>query len=68
LLAWLLHREQRSLQSMIVVFLDELARDWRLTKNIRQTEPQPPPPPASTDSPFAKSPGPTKQSEPFVSP
>ena len=29
---WFLRREQRSLQSMIVVFLDELAEEWKLTK------------------------------------
>jgi hypothetical protein len=32
LFVWYLRREQRNLQSMIVVFLDELAKDWRLTK------------------------------------
>ena len=29
---WFLRREQRNLQSMIVVFLDELAKNWKLTK------------------------------------
>jgi len=32
LLAFFLQREQRTLQSMLVVFLDELARDWKLVK------------------------------------
>ena len=32
LLAWFLHREQRTLQSMAVVFLDEIAKAWKLTK------------------------------------
>jgi glycosyltransferase involved in cell wall biosynthesis len=29
--AWFLRREQRTLQSMVVVFLDELAKEWKLT-------------------------------------
>jgi GT2 family glycosyltransferase len=41
LFAWFLRREQRNLQSMIAVFLDELAKEWRLTKvepeSARQT-------------------------------
>lgn len=32
LFAWFLHRQGRSLQSMIVVFLDQLAKDFELTK------------------------------------
>jgi hypothetical protein len=32
LFAWFLRREQRNLQSMIAVFLDELAKEWHLTK------------------------------------
>ena len=32
LFAWFLRRQQRNLQSMIVVFLDELAKEWHLTK------------------------------------
>lgn len=32
LLAWWIHRAQRTLRSMLVVFLDELAKDWGLTK------------------------------------
>jgi hypothetical protein len=41
LLAWLLHREKRSLQSVIVVFLDDLAKALKLVKI--QTGPQPSP-------------------------
>jgi hypothetical protein len=32
LMAWFLRGEQRTLQSMIAVFLDELAEEWRMTK------------------------------------
>ena len=32
LIVWFLRSEQRNLQSRIVVFLDELAKDWSLTK------------------------------------
>jgi GT2 family glycosyltransferase len=32
LFVWFLRREQRNLQSMIAVFLDELAKEWHLTK------------------------------------
>jgi O-antigen biosynthesis protein len=32
LFAWFIHRQQRTLQSMIVVLLDELAKEWKLTK------------------------------------
>jgi GT2 family glycosyltransferase len=32
LFAWFIRRQQRNLQSMIVVFLDELAKEWHLTK------------------------------------
>ena len=45
LFAWFLRREQRNLQSMIAVFLDELAKEWRLAKvqpqNARQPAPEP---------------------------
>ncbi|HWX19994.1 MAG TPA: glycosyltransferase [Candidatus Binatia bacterium] len=41
LLAWFLHREQRTLRSMAVVFLDEIAKDWKLTK-IQPASEQPP--------------------------
>jgi hypothetical protein len=46
LCAWFLRREQRNLQSMIVVFLDDLAKEWRLTKvqpgSARQPPAEPP--------------------------
>ncbi len=32
LFVWFLRREQRNLQSMVAVFLDELAKEWHLTK------------------------------------
>jgi GT2 family glycosyltransferase len=32
LMAWFLRGEQRTLQSMIAVFLDELAKEWKMTK------------------------------------
>jgi len=32
LLAWFLVREARNLQSLVVVFLDEVAKEWKLTK------------------------------------
>src|SRR5262249_28223696 len=32
LFVWLLYREQRTLQSLLVVFLDELAENWNLTR------------------------------------
>ncbi len=32
LLAWFLVREERNLQSLMVVFLDEVAKEWKLTK------------------------------------
>jgi glycosyltransferase involved in cell wall biosynthesis len=44
LFAWFLRREQRNLQSMIAVFLDELAKEWRLIKvqpqSARQSAPE----------------------------
>jgi GT2 family glycosyltransferase len=36
---WLLYREQRSLQSVLVIFLDELAAEWNLSKKILPPEP-----------------------------
>ena len=42
LFVWYLRREERNLQSMIVVFLDDLARDWRLTKVQPQSASPPP--------------------------
>ena len=56
-LAWLLYSEQRSLQSMIVVLLDELARDWKLKKihPLAETPPSPTAtPPSPPNSPFVK--------------
>jgi GT2 family glycosyltransferase len=45
LFAWFLRRQQRNLQSMIAVFLDELAKDWHLTKvqpqSAGQSKPEP---------------------------
>ena len=41
LFAWFLRRQQRNLQSMIVVFLDDLAKEWRLTKVQPQSARQP---------------------------
>jgi len=38
LVTWLLHRDQRNLQSIIVVFLDELASDLKLTKARLSTD------------------------------
>jgi hypothetical protein len=40
LFVWFLHREKRNLQSVIVVFLDELARSWKLTKFDPETAPR----------------------------
>jgi len=34
--AWLLHREQRTLQSLLVVFLDEIAKDWNLRRDSQR--------------------------------
>ncbi len=33
LFAWLLYREQRTLQSLLVVFLDEIAKEWNLRRD-----------------------------------
>jgi len=41
LFAWFLRREQRSLQSMIVVFLNDVAGEWHLSKVQPQVAPQP---------------------------
>ncbi len=41
LLAWFLVKEERNLQSLIVVFLDELAKRWKLTKVPRRDEDKP---------------------------
>jgi GT2 family glycosyltransferase len=42
LFAWFIRGQQRNLQSMIVVFLDDLAKEWRLTKVQPQSDSQPP--------------------------
>ena len=42
LLVWFLRSEQRNLQSLIVVFLDDLAKEWRLTKVQPESARQPP--------------------------
>ena len=48
LFVWFLRREQRNLRSMLVVFLDELAKDWRLTKvNAARASPAEPEPPSA---------------------
>jgi GT2 family glycosyltransferase len=52
LFAWFLHREQRNLQSLLVVFLDEVASGWKLTK-VAPTAPRLPP----DGSPTTNSPG-----------
>ncbi len=44
LFAWFLHREERNLQSMIAVFLDEAAKEWKLTKVQPPVEEAPPAP------------------------
>jgi GT2 family glycosyltransferase len=36
LFAWFIHRQQRTLQSMIAILLDELAREWKLTRVAEQ--------------------------------
>ena len=44
LFVWFLRREQRNLQSMITVFLDELAKTWKMTKvqpEADQKQPKP---------------------------
>ena len=56
---WFLLSEQRTLRSMIAVFLDEMAKEWKLTK-VR-VEPAPvaaPPPKPLPGSPFQETPKP----------
>jgi hypothetical protein len=56
LFAWFLRRQQRDLQSLIVVLLDRLARDWQLDKvpRIAALAPEVPnPAPARNPSPLA---------------
>ena len=38
LFAWFLRHEQRTLQSMVVVLLDEIARDWKLAREQTPVE------------------------------
>ena len=45
LFAWFLRRQQRNLQSMIAVFLDDLAKEWHLTKVQSESARQPAPEP-----------------------
>jgi hypothetical protein len=54
LLAWLLQREKRSLQSVIVVFLDDLAKGLKLTKVTAESDRAPAPAVTQPDpkSPF----------------
>jgi O-antigen biosynthesis protein len=33
--AWLIHRQQRTLQSMIAILLDDLAREWKLSRIVQ---------------------------------
>jgi len=48
LLVWFLRRQERNLQSMIAVFLDERAKAWRLIKVASgDARPPAPPPPAT---------------------
>ncbi|MCX6927731.1 MAG: hypothetical protein NT154_31650 [Verrucomicrobia bacterium] len=49
LFTWLLHLEQRTLQSMIAVFLDDLAKEWNFTKVQSQSASPPPTQPSGAD-------------------
>jgi hypothetical protein len=42
LFVWFIRRQQRNLQSMMVVFLDDLAKEWGLTKVPPESAPTPP--------------------------
>jgi hypothetical protein len=42
LFVWFIRRQQRNLQSIVVVFLDDLAKEWGLTKVQPQNAKQPP--------------------------
>jgi GT2 family glycosyltransferase len=60
---WFLRSQERNLQSLIAVFLDELSKEWKLVK-VRPAAP--PPVPATTiavpeNSPFRQSPAPTPE-------
>lgn len=39
LFVWLLYRQQRNLQSLLVIFLDELAAEWNLSKTMLAPDP-----------------------------
>lgn len=56
LFALFLRREQRNLQSMMVVFLDELAKEWRLVKVPRQADAKPQGTAATVTTPDPRSP------------
>lgn len=58
LFAWFLHRQQRNLQSLLLVFLDQMAKGWGLSK-LHQETPETNPAPAGPlpDSPFRQRPG-----------
>jgi hypothetical protein len=51
LLAWFMHRQGRNLQSTIIVFLDQLAKDLNLSKLQPNSSPHAPPPQAITITP-----------------
>jgi hypothetical protein len=42
LFVWFIRRQQRNLQSIMVVFLDELAKEWRLAKVQTPGDKKPP--------------------------
>lgn len=55
LFAWFIHRDHRKLQSMIVVFLDHVAKEWKLTRvHAPGPEAAEPGPSASTTQAEAK--------------
>jgi GT2 family glycosyltransferase len=59
LFAWALHRERRSLQSVIVVFLDDLAEEWKLKKIVPEAADETPKtadPVPDPKSPFGQTP------------
>jgi hypothetical protein len=68
LFAWFLQREQRNLQALVTVFLDELAKDWKLVKFRSSSEPAPDnavTPQPDPKSPFAdSSPRPEPKAQP----
>ncbi|HVV71198.1 MAG TPA: glycosyltransferase, partial [Verrucomicrobiae bacterium] len=64
LFAWLLGREQRTLQSLLVVFLDEVAKDW----NLRRDGTKPTPETRVPGEAQEKSPRPPAPGVPYSSP